>query len=136
MSNEFLDVITVIACADIAATHEFLVETLGFASAGLEHGGDGNVVHGEVRAGDRRIWLHRTTPEHGLATPAELGGSGGGNVVQVTDVDAHFERVRAAGATILYEPADQEYGQREYGVADPDGHSWWFATPTAPPAVS
>ena len=28
-----------------------------------------------------------------------------------------------AGATILSEPTDQEYGQREYDVRDPDGHS-------------
>ncbi len=76
-----------------------------------------------------------TTAEAGLATPTSLGGSGGGNVIQVVDVDAHFERARAAGATILSEPTDQDYGQREYGVRDPDGHSWWFATPTAPPAA-
>ena len=90
---------------------------------------------GEVRAGGCRIWLHLTTVEHGLATPRTLGASSGGNVVHVDDVDAHFERARAAGATILSEPTDKEYGQREYGVADPDGHKWWFATPTAPSAT-
>jgi uncharacterized glyoxalase superfamily protein PhnB len=135
MSDVFLDVIPVIACADIAATHDFLVEVVGFSSGGLEHDGEGNVVHGEVRAGDRRIWLHLTTPEHGLATPALLGASGGGNVVHVADVDTHFQHARARGATILSEPVDQEYGQREYGLADPDGHSWWIATPSAAPAA-
>jgi MerR family transcriptional regulator, thiopeptide resistance regulator len=134
MDIQFLDVIPLIACEDIAVTHEFLVDALGFDSAGLERDGTGQVVHGEVRAGDRRIWLHMTTAEADLATPTTLGGSGGGNVIQVVDVDAHYERARAAGATILSEPTDQEYGQREYGVRDPDGHSWWFATPTAPPA--
>jgi MerR family transcriptional regulator, thiopeptide resistance regulator len=135
MDIQFLDVIPLIACEDIAVTHEFLVDALGFVSAGLERDGTGQVVHGEVRAGDHRIWLHMTTAESGLATPTSLGGSGGGNVIQVVDVDAHYERARAAGATILSEPTDQEYGQREYGVRDPDGHSWWFATPTAPPAA-
>ena len=49
----------------------------------------------------------------------------------VDDVDAHFAHAKAAGATILSEPTDQDYGQREYGVKDPEGHSWWMATPFA-----
>jgi uncharacterized glyoxalase superfamily protein PhnB len=130
MPSGFSDVIPLVACEDIAATHDFLVEAFGFESAGLERDGEGAVVHGEVRAGERRIWLHRVTAEHGLVTPRSLGASGGGNVVYVVDVDAHFEHARAAGATILSEPTDQPYGQREYGAADPDGHPWWFATPT------
>ena len=92
MDIQFLDVIPVVACEDIAATHDFLVDALGFVSAGLERDGTGQVVHGEVRAGEHRIWLHMTTAEAGLATPTSLGGSGGGNVIQVVDVDAHFER--------------------------------------------
>jgi uncharacterized glyoxalase superfamily protein PhnB len=134
MSAQLFDVVPVLACSDIAAEHDFLVDVLGFASAGLERAPGGVVVHGEVRAGDRRIWLHLTSEEAGLATPRTLGGAGGGMVVHVDDVDAHFVSVRAAGATILSEPTDQEYGQREYGVRDPDGHSWWFATPIAAPA--
>jgi MerR family transcriptional regulator, thiopeptide resistance regulator len=135
MPDEFLDVIPVVVCEDIAAEHDFLVDFLGFTSGGVERDGDGNVVHGEVRAGERRFWLHTVSPEDGLATPKALGAAGGGLVVQVADVDAHFERVRAFGAAILSEPTDQEYGQREYGVRDPEGHSWWFATPFASPAT-
>jgi len=128
------DVVPVIACSDIAAAHDFLVQVLGFASAGLARDPSGATVHGEVRAGDRRIWLHLTSEPAGLATPKTLGGAGGGMVVHVDDVDAHFAAAKAAGATILSEPTDQAYGQREYGVLDPDGHSWWFATPTDAPA--
>jgi uncharacterized glyoxalase superfamily protein PhnB len=59
------------------------------------------------------------------------GKSGGGVVVHVPDVDAHHDRVRASGAEILYRPRDEPYGQREYGVRDPEGHVWWIATPIA-----
>ena len=48
--------------------------------------------------------------------------------VYVDDVDAHFERARAAGAEIVQEPADQEYGDRRYDAKDPEGHFWSFAT--------
>ena len=135
MRPTFIDVVPVLACSDIAAEHDYLVQLLGFTSGGLERTPDGTVVHGEVRAGDRRIWLHQTSEAAGLAPPTALGGAGGGMVVHVADVDAHFAAARNSGATIISEPEDQPYGQREYGVRDPDGHSWWFATPIAAPAA-
>jgi len=136
LQTDFIDILPVLPCSDIAAEHDFLVRVLGFSSGGLERAPDGTVVHGEVRAGGRRIWLHLTSDAAKLATPVTLGAASGGIVVHVKDVDAHFEAARRAGATILSEPTDQDYGQREYGVRDPDGHSWWIATPTAAPAMS
>jgi uncharacterized glyoxalase superfamily protein PhnB len=130
LRTDFIDIIPVLACSDIASEHDFLVRVLGFTSGGLERAPDGTIVHGEVRVDKRRIWLHVTSEIQKLATPASLGGAGGGIVVYVKDVDAHFETARTAGATILTEPTDQPYGQREYGLRDPDGHSWWIATPT------
>jgi MerR family transcriptional regulator, thiopeptide resistance regulator len=114
---------------DIETAHDFLVDAFGFGPGGVQRDGDGRVVHGEVVAGDGRIWLHRVTPEHELASPRTMDAQSGGLVVHVNDVDAHFEHARAAGAEIEREPADQEYGQREYGVRDLEGHRWWFATP-------
>jgi uncharacterized glyoxalase superfamily protein PhnB len=135
MDNEFGGVIPLLACSDIAAEHDFLVSVLGLASAGLERTADGTVVHGEVRAGTHRIWLHRTDEADNLVPPGQRGSAGGGIVVHVPDVDEHYERARAAGADILYEPRDQDYGQREYGVRDPEGHLWWIATPMRSPAA-
>lgn len=43
------------------------------------------------------------------------------------DIDAHCERARAAGATILAEPSEQFYGDRTYRAVDPEGHHWAFA---------
>jgi MerR family transcriptional regulator, thiopeptide resistance regulator len=128
---DFIDILPVLACSDIASEHDFLVRVLGFASGGLERAPDGTVVHGEVRVGQRRIWLHLTSETAKLATPTTLGAAAGGIVVHVKDVDAHFEAAKRAGATILREPMDQPYGQREYEVRDPDGHSWWIATPNS-----
>jgi uncharacterized glyoxalase superfamily protein PhnB len=122
----FLDTIPVVPYQDIRAAHDFLVDTLGFESGGVEEMG-GEVVHAEVRAGERRIWLHAAAS--GLTTPRAAGAMTGGVVVLVADVDAHFETAKAKGATIRREPQDQPYGQREYDVEDPEGHHWWFATP-------
>jgi uncharacterized glyoxalase superfamily protein PhnB len=129
MPNDFLDIIPVVPYEDIRAAHDFLVAALGFTSAGLVEDGDGNVVHGEVRAGDRRIWLHAVAG--GLTTPRLAGAATEGLVVHVADVDAHFAHAKGSGATILREPTDEDYGQREYGLKDPEGHSWYIATPAA-----
>jgi uncharacterized glyoxalase superfamily protein PhnB len=128
MSTDFLDVIPVLPYADIRTAHDFLVDVLGFASGGLvEH--EGHVVHGEVRAGRHRFWLHESAGA--LTTPDRLNARTGGIVLHVADVDAHHERVRATGATILRAPTNEDYGQREYGVRDPEGHDWYIATPFA-----
>jgi uncharacterized glyoxalase superfamily protein PhnB len=126
-------VIPVLPYEDIEAAHDYLVRVFGFTGDGIERTPDGTVVHGEVRMGEGRIWLHRVTDT--IASPKALAQASGGMVVHVDDVDTHFARARDAGATIDSEPVDQPYGQREYGARDLEGHHWWFATPTAPPAL-
>ncbi|RJL27235.1 VOC family protein [Bailinhaonella thermotolerans] len=47
--------------------------------------------------------------------------------VCVEDVDKHFERARAEGATIVYPPEDKEWGLRQYTAKDYEGHTWEFS---------
>ena len=47
-------------------------------------------------------------------------------MVRVEDARAHCEHARAHGATILMEPTDFEYGERQYSAEDPAGHRWTF----------
>jgi MerR family transcriptional regulator, thiopeptide resistance regulator len=122
-------VIPVLVYEDIEAAHDFLVGTFGFTSGGIYRSDDGTVVHAEVRAGDRPIWLHRVTLEQEMTSPRGATGSHGGLEIIVPDVDAHFAKTKAAGARIEREPSDQEYGLREYGVRDPENHRWWFSSP-------
>ena len=129
-------VIPVLVYRDIQAAHDFLVEAFGFGSGGVDYGPSGEAVHGEVRVGQTDIWLHRATEEYDMDSPLKVDTAGAGIVVHVPDVDAHFERARAGGAQIAYEPIDQPYGQREYEAQDPEGHRWWFATPMAAPRTS
>lgn len=123
-------IITVLVYADIATAHDFLVETFGFSPGGLHRDDDGRVVHAEVSLGDEAIWLHRVVAEQGLRSAVELGSATGMLNVFVDDVDEHHARTVAAGATVLYPPTDQPYGQREYTATDPEGRIWSFATRT------
>ena len=118
----------VLVYSDIESAHTFLIETLGLAPGSLHRDNAGQVVHGEVHANGGTIWLHRESADHDLASPRSSQVAFGGLAVLVEDVDAHYERVRAAGAVIEHTPQDQPYGRREYGVRDPEGHRWWFGT--------
>ena len=115
---------------DIPRAHDFLVNVFGFEGGGVEYNSQGQAIHGEVRIGGTALWLHRATEEHDLDSPLS-GVSGSGVVVFVDDVDAHYYRVQKEGVTTDSEPVDQVYGQREYGVRDPEGHRWWFVMPIA-----
>jgi uncharacterized glyoxalase superfamily protein PhnB len=46
----------------------------------------------------------------------------------VDDPDAHHDRAKAAGAEIVQQLTDQDYGSREYAAVDPEGHVWSFGT--------
>ena len=122
-------VIPILVYEDIEAGHDYLVNVFGFTSGGLYRLDDGTVIHGEVTLGDSTIWLHAVSPQYDMASPTTLAASHGGLSIRVPDVDEHHARSQAAGARIDSEPADQDYGLREYGSRDPEGHRFWFATP-------
>src|SRR4051812_41964918 len=114
--------------ADAAAAIEFLCRAFGFQERFRMPMPDGSIGHAELTAGDNVIMLASLWREAGHASPRELGGVHGQLMVYVDDVDAHHERARAAGATIIAAPEEQPYGDRTYRAIDPEGHRWVFAT--------
>jgi uncharacterized glyoxalase superfamily protein PhnB len=44
----------------------------------------------------------------------------------VKDVDAHYAKAKKAGARIVEELHETEFGERQYGAEDMDGHLWLF----------
>src|SRR6185436_777224 len=80
----------------------------------------GTVMHAEVRVGDSLVEMG-DAGEQGQALAAPLH-------VYIDNVDEAYRRALAAGATSLYEPTDQPYGDREAGVVDQRGTQWFLAT--------
>lgn len=64
----------------------------------------------------------------GSTTIAKAGGVTSTQYLAVDDPDAHHARAKAAGATIIRELVDTEYGSREYTARDPEGNIWSFGT--------
>jgi uncharacterized glyoxalase superfamily protein PhnB len=50
-------------------------------------------------------------------------------IFRTDDCDASFERVRAAGAEVMQEPKDQNYGVRDCAFRDPSGNQIRFSGP-------
>lgn len=63
-------------------------------------------------------------------TDQNRGGRYLGNF-SVEDVDAMVARLQDAGFTVTQQPADQPWGVREAGVADPDGNGLTLSAPFA-----
>jgi uncharacterized glyoxalase superfamily protein PhnB len=110
---------------DVAGALDFLSKAFGFEEVLRYTGEQGYVNHAEARLGDASVFMG--DPGDQYRNPKKLGQETVGIYVLVDDVDAHFERAQAAGAEILEEPVDQEYGHRRYTARDPEGHHWFFA---------
>jgi PhnB protein len=109
---------------DAAAALDFLSRAFGFEETFRVASPDGGVTHAEVRLGDGEVHLGQPPQP---TSPRRLGGTAVILYVYVADVDAHCARARTAGADIVDEPADQDYGDRRYHARDPERHSWYFA---------
>ena len=48
-------------------------------------------------------------------------------LVQVADVQRHYEHVLACSAQIVSPPTDHFFGERQYTVVDLGGHRWTFS---------
>lgn len=121
--------IPVLVYEDIPAAHDYLVRVFAFGAGRVDRDDQGRAVHGEIQTAEGVIYLHRVAPEFGVASPASLGADTAGVDVIVDDVEAHYARAKAEGATIVYPPADMPYGVREYGARDLEGRLWSFMAP-------
>jgi uncharacterized glyoxalase superfamily protein PhnB len=124
-------VIPYIRYEDPSAMLTWLEDAFGFKRHAAYEEGD-TIVHAEVVYGTGMFMVGpvREGDDPGSAkTPNQLGGQAtGGMYVVVEDPDEHCAQARAAGAEIVRELTDQDYGSREYSARDPEGHVWSFGT--------
>lgn len=111
---------------DGAAALAFYAEALG-ATVEESYTVDGRIVHATLTVGELRFELK----DAGDGDPAPTPGKHPPVLMSlgVTDADAVTDRLLAAGATVVYPVADQEYGSRGGRVADPFGHHWMVSAP-------
>ena len=119
-----------ITCKDLEASIRFYRDAIGFAVAQtFEH--EGQVVAAVVAVGDCRIVLNQDDGKLGWDRIKGQGFYLQINVAGAVDVDAAAVRIKAAGGTLLSEPADQPWGARMFQFKDPDGFKLGVSTPLA-----
>ena len=114
-------VIPVLTYPDVRRAVAWLEAAFGFAERvriGEDH-------RAQLRFGDGAVIVaddgsERRPPEPGTGVTHSV-------MVRVDDARAHCERARAAGARIVMEPTDFQYGERQYHAEDLAGHRWTFS---------
>jgi uncharacterized glyoxalase superfamily protein PhnB len=112
-------------CEDVSKAMAFLAKAFGFKPFGPRSRRDGRIIHAAMKSGSSVVMMGR--PSNAYRNPHHLGQATQCLLVNVRGVDRHFDRAVRAGARVLQPPADTPFGTRRYGVADPEGHEWYFS---------
>lgn len=120
---------------DTHAAIDFLCEAFGFRRHAV-YEEDGTVAHAQLTLGDAMVMLGTHDPDRNayqqLVSPVtDTNRPTMSLYIVLPDDDAvttHCERARAAGAEIVMEPEDQDYGGRNYTCRDPEGNLWNFGS--------
>ncbi len=132
---------TVIPCLryrDAPAAIEWLCQTFGFEKQLIVPNDDGTIAHAQLSFGNGMIMLGSVLDtEFGrlMKQPDEIGGAETQSAyVVVSNVDELYARAKSAGAEIVIEIKDEDYGGRDFSCRDLEGHLWNFGTydPFAP----
>ena len=130
--REHPTVIPTLRYRDAAAAIDWLCEAFGFERHLVVPGEGDAIAHAQLTCGNGMIMLGSAgDDEFGRLqkTPAEVGGVGTQSpYIVVSGIDAHYERAKAAGAAIVYDIRDEDYGGRGYSCRDPEGHLWNFGS--------
>jgi predicted enzyme related to lactoylglutathione lyase len=103
----------------------WLIKTFGFTEY-YRYGETGGPVNGaQMHLGNAWIMLQRERERR--ASPTRIGYGTQSLTIFVEDVEAHFQRAKAAGAEIVEELHETGYGELQYGAEDLDGHHWLFS---------
>lgn len=108
--------------ADVERSAEYYRDVLGFDLDRFEGYGFCFAVRDGLRIGLQEVEDPPTDadPERGARDA----------YVWVDDADALYAEFDDAGAEFVFGPLDRDYGQREFGVADPDGYLLVFGVTT------
>ncbi len=120
--TEFLGVTAYVRYPDGDAAADWLSGVLGFGppdSHRVKRDDGGRWQEGELAIGPTRIDIS------GGAEPGAESGAGMLLIVHVTDIDAQYRRIAAAGGE-LDPPKDEPYGPRSCHITDPWGYRWYF----------
>lgn len=106
---------------DAPVAIEWLCSAFGLEKLLIVLGPNGTIAHAELSYGTGVIML-------GSSGADEQRCGNQAIYVAVEDPDAHYSRSKAAGAEIVSDLENTDYGSRAYGAQDLEGNLWYFGT--------
>ena len=109
----------------------WLCRAFGFEKQLVVPGEGETIAHAQLVFGHGMIMLGSASTHGGgyddlVSTPAEAGTNTQSAYVVVEDADAHYASAKAAGAEMVLDIQDQDYGGRGYTCKDLEGYLWSF----------
>ena len=99
---------------------DFLKSVFDATEVGRTEFPNGRVANIEVQIGTSRFMIGEPDSETSKPMPASY-------YIYVEDVDQTLKKAVAHGATKLFDAMDMTYQDRQAGVIDPFGNSWWIS---------
>ncbi len=112
---------------DARAAIDWLGEAFGFTEKEVHAADDGTIAHAELHVPGGGIVMLGTEPEGGDPRWGAHAGQGW-IYIAIENPDALYDRAVAAGAQVVMELTDTDYGSRDFSVRDPEGNLWSFGT--------
>ena len=117
---------------DAPAAIDWLCKAFGFEQQLVVPDSDGGIAHAQLSYGNGMIMLGSVVDsEYGrlMKQPGEIGNANTQSCyLVVDDADAVYRQARAAGAEIVLDIKDEDYGGRGFTCRDPEGHIWSLGT--------
>jgi uncharacterized glyoxalase superfamily protein PhnB len=119
---------------DAPAAIEWLCSTFGFNKQAVYPNSDGTIAHAQLTFGNGMIMLGSAVEkatEWGrlIKQPDQIGDAETQSAyLIVADADVLYARAKAAGAEIMIDIKDEDYGGRGFSCRDIEGHLWSFGT--------
>ena len=117
---------------DAPAAIEWLCSAFGFEKHLVVPGENGTIVHAQLSFGNAMIMLgseRNNEYDKSVKTPKDLAGMNTQTAyIIVEEIDEHYRRAIDAGAEIIIDIKDEDYGGRVYSCQDPEGYIWNFGS--------
>jgi PhnB protein len=113
---------------DVEASLQWLAMNFGFREVGERKTEESGVVtHAAMEHDGGVLMMGYPGPQY--RSPKRSGERHCSFHVWVSDIEAHFQRAKEAGAVIIEQLKTTEHGHRRYGAEDLEGQHWYFAQP-------
>ena len=114
------------------AAIEWLCKAFGFQKHLVVPAEDGSIAHAQLTLDNTMIMLGSAKDdEYGrfLTTPNEIDGyNTQAPYVVIENIDDHYQRAKLAGAEMILDIKDEDYGGRGYSCRDLEGYIWNFGS--------